>query len=234
MSSYADPFEARETLAVRLAKLAGVAGLQAGVIVLLLTLQPRPRDEAAPLRMDVRTIIDEIKPPEPPPKPKVIPPKPLPQVVKQTIAPPPPRPTPPVLTAAANTEPAPAPYAVAPQPAPQPPAPPAPAVITAPPPPPLPAPVTAARFDADYLKNPPPAYPSISRRMREEGKVLLTVRVSAQGNAESVQVRQSSGFPRLDEAALEAVRQWRFVPARRGDEAIVASVIVPLIFRLDS
>jgi protein TonB len=63
--------------------------------------------------------------------------------------------------------------------------------------------------------------------------VLLVVRVSAQGQAESVQVRQSSGFERLDEAAMAAVRQWRFVPARRGEEPIAASVLVPLVFKLE-
>jgi protein TonB len=95
-----------------------------------------------------------------------------------------------------------------------------------------PVPVTAARFDADYHQNPPPANPAMARRLREEGRVLLLVRVSPQGHAESVQVRQSSGFERLDEAALAAVRQWRFVPARRGEEAIAAAVLVPLVFNL--
>ena len=94
-------------------------------------------------------------------------------------------------------------------------------------------PVTAARFDADYLRNPPPAYPAMSRRLREEGRVLLLVRVSPQGHAESVQVRQTSGFERLDEAGLAAVRQWRFVPARRGDEPVAATVLVPLEFKLE-
>jgi protein TonB len=63
--------------------------------------------------------------------------------------------------------------------------------------------------------------------------VLLNVRVSAQGVAEQVQIAKSSGFPRLDEAAREAVRRWRFVPARRGDEAIAANVIVPIVFQMD-
>ena len=69
--------------------------------------------------------------------------------------------------------------------------------------------------------------------MREEGKVLLLVQVSAHGTAAHVRVRQSSGFTRLDDAALEAVRQWHFVPAKRGEEAIAASVIVPIVFRIE-
>ena len=94
--------------------------------------------------------------------------------------------------------------------------------------------MAAARFDADYLNNPAPAYSLLSRRQGESGKVLLLVQVTAQGAAAQVEIKQSSGFPRLDEAALNAVRKWRFVPARRGDEAVAASVVVPITFRLDS
>ncbi|WP_025916202.1 energy transducer TonB [Herminiimonas sp. CN] len=90
-----------------------------------------------------------------------------------------------------------------------------------------------ARFDADYLNNPAPAYPLLSRRQGETGKVLLQVQVTAHGTAGQVEIKQGSGFPRLDEAALNAVRKWRFVPARRGDAAVAASVVVPITFRLD-
>lgn len=96
-----------------------------------------------------------------------------------------------------------------------------------------PAAVSAARFDAAYLQNPQPPYPSMSRRLGEEGKVLLKVRVSAQGSALEVAVSKSSGFPRLDAAGVDAVTRWRFVPARRGDEAIESSVVVPITFALD-
>ncbi|MEO8407896.1 MAG: energy transducer TonB [Oxalobacteraceae bacterium] len=92
----------------------------------------------------------------------------------------------------------------------------------------------AARFDADYLNNPAPAYPPMSNRNREQGTVLLNVRVSAQGQAEQVQLKRSSGFSRLDDAALAAVQQWRFVPARRGETTVAASVVVPITFRLAS
>lgn len=96
------------------------------------------------------------------------------------------------------------------------------------------APVAAARFDADYLNNPEPVYPLMSRNRGESGKVLLLVQVTAQGTAAQVEIKQGCGFPRLDQAALNAVRNWRFVPARRGDEAVAASVVVPITFRLDS
>jgi protein TonB len=91
--------------------------------------------------------------------------------------------------------------------------------------------LTAARFDADYLHNPAPAYPAQSRRLKEEGTVLLLVRVSVEGTPLSVEVRNSSGFERLDEAGLQAVRQWRFVPAKRGGENVAASVLVPIQFK---
>lgn len=94
--------------------------------------------------------------------------------------------------------------------------------------------LTEASFDAAYLNNPAPSYPLMSRRNGEAGKVLLLVQVSKQGTAAQVEIKQSCGFARLDEAALEAVRKWRFIPARRGEEVIAASVVVPLTFRINS
>jgi protein TonB len=93
--------------------------------------------------------------------------------------------------------------------------------------------ITLARFDADYLDNPSPAYPSASRRLGEQGIALLRVYVSAQGLAETVELKASSGFARLDQAAQEAVSRWRFVPARRGEQAVAAWVQVPITFQLD-
>ena len=161
-------------------------------------------------------LLEENKP-EPPPPPK-------PQVPVRKTPPPAPQP---ILAAAPKAE-APASFVV---PA-QPPAPP-PAPMAVPPAPPAPLPVVAARFDADYLHNPKPIYPAIARRNGEEGKVLLKVRVSAEGSALEVEVKQSSGYPRLDTAAREAVQRWRFVAARRGDEVVESSVVVPITFSLE-
>jgi len=97
---------------------------------------------------------------------------------------------------------------------------------------PVPAPVTAARYDAAYLRNPAPGYPSQSRRLGEEGRVLLRVQVSAEGSAITVQVKQSSGFERLDDAARNAVARWKFVPAHQNGLAITSWVEVPLQFSL--
>lgn len=91
-----------------------------------------------------------------------------------------------------------------------------------------------ARFDADYLQNPAPVYPSLSRRMGEEGKVMLRAYVLPSGKPESVELKHSSGSARLDEAAMAAVRKWRFVPARKGGDAVAAWVLIPISFRLES
>lgn len=92
--------------------------------------------------------------------------------------------------------------------------------------------VTQPRFDAGYLDNPAPAYPAISRRMGEDGKVLLRVFVEPSGRPSQIQINAGSGSPRLDQAAQEAVWRWKFVPARRGNEAVGAWVLVPIIFNL--
>ena len=63
--------------------------------------------------------------------------------------------------------------------------------------------------------------------------MLLRVRVSADGQPAAVDLEKSSNFERLDEAARQVVARWRFVPAKRGEEAIEATVIVPIVFRLD-
>lgn len=88
-------------------------------------------------------------------------------------------------------------------------------------------------FDAAYLRNPPPDYPPQSRTLEEEGVVKLKVRVSTEGRALTVEMAKSSGFKRLDTAALEAVRQWRFVPAKQDGQAVEDTVIVPLRFTLN-
>ena len=173
-------------------------------------------------------------PPPPHPKPKPTPkPKPRPKPTPT----PAPNPPPPQLEATASSEPA------------SDNAPAAPAEEAAPP---DPAPAATggsggveggqgaagsglvqARFDADYLLNPAPPYPPMSRRMGEEGRVILRVRVSAAGKAEQVDIRTSSGSARLDESARKTVRAWRFVPAKRGGIPVDSWVLVPIHFRLE-
>jgi len=89
------------------------------------------------------------------------------------------------------------------------------------------------QFGAAYLNNPKPQYPPFARRMGIQGTVMLKVLVSKDGFSLKVQVAQSSGADVLDEAAAEAVKKWRFVPARRGDIPVDEWVQVPIAFHLD-
>lgn len=112
---------------------------------------------------------------------------------------------------------------------------PAPVAVAAVSAPAAPAPtLEPPRGDIAYLNNPAPTYPVVSRRSREQGRVMLRVRVDEKGNVEDVEVQASSGFARLDEAALAAVRHWRFLPARLGERAVAGWALVPINFRLRS
>lgn len=94
------------------------------------------------------------------------------------------------------------------------------------------APVSEPRFDAAYLDNPAPVYPAMAQRLGEQGKVVLHVFVEAAGRASRIEVKDGSGSPRLDQAAVDAVWRWQFIPARRGAEAVGAWVVVPIAFNL--
>lgn len=95
------------------------------------------------------------------------------------------------------------------------------------------APVTVSvTAKPDYLINPKPIYPSEALRRKQEGKVLLSVLVNADGKPERVEVSQSSGYGLLDSAAVQAVRNWQFSPAKAGGVAIASTVEVPVQFRL--
>jgi protein TonB len=88
------------------------------------------------------------------------------------------------------------------------------------------------RAQPDYRHNPEPPYPLAARRRRQEGIVLLSVKVSAQGRAVRVELKQSSGVTVLDEAAIQAVRGWEFSPARVGTTAYESEIEVPVRFKL--
>jgi periplasmic protein TonB len=93
--------------------------------------------------------------------------------------------------------------------------------------------VTLPLFDAAYLDNQPPSYPPLSRRLGEQGRVVLRVLVDANGSAGQVEVRASSGSGRLDESARATVSRWKFVPAKRGGEPFAEWVLVPISFKLE-
>ncbi|WP_373425344.1 energy transducer TonB [Variovorax boronicumulans] len=168
-----------------------------------------------------------------PPKPKVEPPPPPPPPPKVAKAPPPPRPqairepkpTPAPQAPAGTTEPPPPP---APPAAPTPPAPPA-----LPPAPPAPPAVQLPSSNADYLQNPKAVYPAMSKRLGEQGKVIVKVLVGVDGLPKSAEVKKSSGFDRLDEAAIEYIMKCRFVPGKVNGVVQAMSYDAPVNYVLN-
>ena len=93
---------------------------------------------------------------------------------------------------------------------------------------------TPPRYGLPGLANPRPDYPWIARERGEQGRVVVRVSVSDAGRAERVEVARSSGHERLDRAALAALAQWRFEPARRAGRAVPGTVEVPVTFKLSA
>lgn len=168
-----------------------------------------------------------------PPLPKVEPPPPVrkpvtPPAIRKSAALPPPMPfaiADPMPTPQAPVGVVQPPVALAPMLAP---------VAALPGPPAAPPPrVELPSSDADYLQNPQPAYPAHSRRLGEQGKVIVRVLIGADGLAQKVEIRQSSGFDRLDRAALATVQRWRYVPGKRGGVPETMWFSVPVNFVLE-
>ncbi|QJC56257.1 Protein TonB [Polaromonas vacuolata] len=86
--------------------------------------------------------------------------------------------------------------------------------------------------NADYLKNPAPVYPALSLRMNEQGQSLVKVLIGSDGQAQRAELAKSSGYDRLDRAAVAAVLQWRFVPGKRGGIAEAMWYQVPINWKL--
>lgn len=169
-------------------------------------------------------ITPESKPeaPKPQPAPKTV------SVVKKSVTPS--QPTVPVMN---NI---PSPQAIT-----APPAAPAPAsaeaaapVIAAPPAPAAPALPKTIATGIEYLQAPQPEYPPVARRMGEEGKAVLRVLVNEKGRPERVEVQKTSGSPRLDEAARQAILRAVFKPFMEDGKAVAAYAIVPIRFQLDN
>jgi len=172
----------------------------------------------APLRVEPR-----VQPPAQPQAERPAQPRPLERRIARKA-----RPAKQPAPRISEPSPPPAPLAETPAPA-------APAAPVAAAPQPAPAvPLSEPVFDAAYLENPSPSYPSMSRRLHEQGRVILRVLVNAAGRADEVQLRASSGHSRLDDTARDTVKRWRFVPARRGAEPVPAWVLVPISFSLES
>lgn len=164
-----------------------------------------------------------------PPRPQVEPPPLAPKVVPQPASrqakslTPPPMPLPiadstpaPHASAGVVTESTAQPLVAAPIPA-------------APPPPKVDLPSS----NADYLQNPKPAYPAMSKRLGEQGKVVVRVLIGVDGVAQKAEIRHSSGFDRLDQAAWTTAQRWRYVPGKRGGVPEAMWVNVPFNFVLE-
>jgi len=179
----------------------------------------------------------ETPPPEPPPEPPPLPeppPPPMEVVPPPVVQPPPEIKPPPEVKPPPSPRPPPrpqpqrqAPARTQPQAAPSAPssAAPAPAAPSAPPA------VVAARPVGGEIRTPP--YPPAALRRHEQGRVLVHVDVSASGAVTSITLAQSSGSPSLDEAAVNAVRQSRFIPKTLGGTPVAGSAEVPIVFRLE-
>jgi protein TonB len=116
-------------------------------------------------------------------------------------------------------------------------------VFTPPPPPkmvqpeapvaaPTPAKPVSIDLDAATAAGTPPTYPIESRRRREQGTVRLRLVIGTDGRVKEISVASSSGFDRLDKAALDAVRRWRFQPQMQAGVAVEAVGTLPIPFRL--
>ena len=78
-----------------------------------------------------------------------------------------------------------------------------------------------------------PTYPRYSRRHGEEGTVVIAVEIKASGRAGKAEVVESSGYPRLDRAAIKAVRSARFIPAKLAGKAVTSTKRLSFTFRLE-
>ena len=207
-------------------------------VMVLWALQSGLLRRAVDILVPVEMLSDFIEPPAPKEAPP--PPKPPEQVaqplVKNKV---PTVPPPPLLMATADPTPSTnAPVGVL---TPQPPAPhitvavanttePAPDPV---PPPPAPPRVELPSTDADYLQNPRPVYPAMSKRLGEQGQVIYSVLIGVDGNAISARLVKSSGFDRLDAAAYAAVMRWRYVPGKRSGVVTQMSYNAPINWVLD-
>jgi protein TonB len=206
------------------------------VLIAYLRQTPEPETPAEPLVMEVALIAApapaQAKPA--PPAPAAAKPKPRPVPAKPKKAPALPKKTPVLRQPALKPAPTSAPAATAETAATSAPAVAAPASPTAAAPaPPKAAPFTEANYRANYQSNPKPEYPRLAKSRGWQGKVLLRVQVTADGRSASVQVQQSSGHKQLDEAAVEAVENWTFLPAKRGATPVASTVTVPIQFKLN-
>lgn len=191
---------------------------------------------AVELVVPVEVLAEMITPPQPQVSPAPPQPSPKPTPAQKTVAQP--RPVAqPAPQPVAIIDPTPAPQAPTGIAEPQPPAPPAPVAVAepapAPPAPPAPARVELPSSSADYLNNTPPPYPPLSKRLGEQGKVIVRAYIELNGTASKAEIRSSSGYERLDQTALQTVLKWRYVPGKRAGVPEAMWFNVPINFVLE-
>jgi protein TonB len=200
------------------AGLVATVALHAAALGALLSYEPARSAlaEAGPILVDwiAAPKPEPVVEPPKPPKPKPVHHRPRPVEKPKIIAAPVESPSPSPIVVPAPPPPPPEPIALAPTPE--------PVVVVAPP-----------VFNAAYLQNPAPPSPSLSRKLGEQGRVILRVLVNPNGSADKVQLQTSSGYARLDESARETIARWKFVPAKRGSESVADWVLIPINFRLN-
>lgn len=229
-------------LSQRIAPLGAIVLLHIGFLYALQNGLQNPTSaamHASPKTVYVSFITPE--PPKPVEVPKPPPPRPVPKPVpvkKKTVKPPQVKPVkkPPSEKAITAPELPPEPEPPAP---PEPMMPAAPATPSAPAQPAAPsAPPAAARprvisSGIEYIRAPKPTYPAFSRRMREEGKVVMRVLVNENGRPEEVEIQTSSGYPRLDDAAIKAAMRSVFKPHMENGRPVAVFAIIPIRFQLN-
>ena len=159
----------------------------------------------------------------------IAPPKPLPPPPTTKI-PPPPQLTLPLIAPEQAPAPSPSPIVAQALPPPPPPAPVAP--VEAPPAPAPFLPKTIPASAVQYIVPPAPVYSRISAKMRESGKAVVRVYIDEAGLPRNVQLTTSTGFSRLDDAALAAVRNCRFRPYLENGVAVAGWAAIPIEFEL--
>jgi len=84
----------------------------------------------------------------------------------------------------------------------------------------------------NFNRNQVPEYPAIARLNGWEGKTVLKVLVTAEGLCESISIQSSSGYELLDQSALNTVKKWRFIPAKKADRPVSSEILVPVVFAI--
>ncbi len=233
MSTY-DRFEQPRGLSRNALIAIGVVLLHVGA---LWALQTGLLRRAVEIIVPATLLTEYVSPPAPVTQAEPPPPAPAPKPQRPTqVKAPAPRPAPAPLPVADTT---PSPNAITVSPAkadPEPPAPitaAGPATPTAAPPAPAAPKIELPSSNAAYLQNPAPAYPAISKRMGEQGKVVLRVFISTDGLPQKIEISQSSGFDRLDRQAQDTVLRWKFVPGKRNGVPEAMWYLVPINFVLE-